>query len=123
MKRGEVWNVHLPPPEKKPDGEESEQPGREQHGDRPAIIVSSDIRIANLPVILIVPVTSKLGALRFAGSVHLIPTPGNGLTEESAAVTAQTKALDKKRFLSRRGQLSTREMARIDAELRLMLGF
>lgn len=52
MARGDVLLVGLP---------ESDQ--REEKGNRPAIAVQTDV--ATSPMLMIVPVTSSLGALRF----------------------------------------------------------
>lgn len=52
MARGDVLLVSLPDSDK-----------REEKGNRPAIAVQTDI--ANSPMLMVVPVTSSLGALRF----------------------------------------------------------
>ena len=54
--------------------------GREQSGRRPAVAIQSDV--AGEPMIIVIPVTSNLSALRFAFSAHsqrrqpLAPGPG-----------------------------------------------
>ena len=58
MARGDVLQVSLP---------ESNQ--REEKGKRPAIAVQTEISIS--PMLMIVPVTSSLGALRFPFTMSL----------------------------------------------------
>ncbi|HAF23913.1 MAG TPA: hypothetical protein DCK93_13585 [Blastocatellia bacterium] len=52
---------------------------REQSGRRPAVAVQTDQ--GGKPMLLVAPVTSNLGALRFAFSVRVEPAPENGLTK------------------------------------------
>ena len=98
MRRGEVFDVDIPP--------YPGEPGTEQHGGRPAIIVAIDAVRPKLSNVLVVPLTSQLARLAAPGSVLIAPTPGNGLLTNSVALTSQIRALDRKRFLRRRGELS-----------------
>lgn len=41
---------------------------------------------------------------------------------DSIALTSQIRAIDKRRFLSRRGQISSKDLAQIEQELRKILG-
>lgn len=88
MKRGDVVRVHLPAPQGKP--------GHEQIGPRPAVIVQAD---ANQSTVVVVPMTSKLKAMAFAGSVRVEPAKENGLDVPSVAMTQQVRAIDKGRIL------------------------
>ncbi|MBD2778075.1 type II toxin-antitoxin system PemK/MazF family toxin [Iningainema tapete] len=76
MDRGDVLLVGLP---------ESDQ--REEKGNRPAIAVQTDV--ANSPMLMIVPITSSLGALRFPFTVRIEPSEQNGLTKPSVAMVFQ----------------------------------
>jgi mRNA-degrading endonuclease toxin of MazEF toxin-antitoxin module len=54
MRYGEVFWVDLP-----------DQGGREQRGRRPAVIWQNLEAFSGLPTILVIPLTSRLAALRF----------------------------------------------------------
>lgn len=114
MRRGDIYDVDIPP--------YPGEPGSEQHGGRPAIIIAIDAIRANLSNVLVIPLTSQLARMSAPGSVLISPTPGNGLTMDSIALTSQLRALDKKRFVSRRGELSAKDLAQVERELRTILG-
>jgi mRNA-degrading endonuclease toxin of MazEF toxin-antitoxin module len=80
--------------------------GRAQSGRRPAIILQS---AASLPTTLIIPLTSQLDALRFAGTVLVEPNTQNGLRRASVALVFQLTAVDN-RYISDRLGIVTREM-------------
>ena len=70
MARGDVFYVSLP-----------ESQGREQSGRRPVVAVQADI--AGEPLLIIAPITTNLKATRFAFTVRLEPSEGNGLSAPS----------------------------------------
>jgi mRNA interferase MazF len=113
MDRGDVVRVRLPRP--------SGQPGHEQFGERPAIIIQDEPRLATLPTVVIVPLTSTIGALRFAGSLEIRPDKQNGLTMRSVVLTQQIRAVDKSRIVTQIGRVSSDVLAAIDQLLREML--
>lgn len=113
MRRGDVVRVDLPRP--------SGKPGREQFGIRPAIVVQDDATFSFLPTVLVVPVTSNLAALNFAGCFQISPTTKNGLTAESVALTHQVRAIDRTRIQDVIGALSGEDMTSVDEKLRLLL--
>jgi mRNA interferase MazF len=102
MKKGEVWKVSLPP-----------AAGHTQTGERPAIIVQNDRTIATLPTVLIVPLTGTPGSSRFDGTLPIQPNAQNGLTIPSVALVFQMRALDKRDFLHRMGELDLVTLNRI----------
>ena len=108
MARGDVLLVNLPPSRR-----------REQSGRRAVVAVQTDI--AGEPMLMIAPITSNLGALRFAFSVRVEPSPDNGLTSPSVVMIFQMRAVDKSRIIRKLGQLSPADMERIDAEIWRML--
>ena len=108
MARGDVLLVNLPPSRR-----------REQSGRRAVVAVQTDI--AGEPMLMIAPITSNLGALRFAFSVRVEPSPDNGLTSPSVVMIFQMRAIDKSRIIRKLGQLSPADMERIDAEIWSML--
>ena len=61
MARGDILLVALPDSDK-----------REEKGNRPAVAVQTDI--ASSPMLIIVPVTSALAALRFSFTVRIEPS-------------------------------------------------
>ena len=87
MQQGEVWRVRLP-----------FIAGREQAGERPAIIIANDAFLSDLPLVLVVPLTGEMAASRFAGTLVVEPDTKNGLTKPSIALVFQTRALDKRRL-------------------------
>ncbi len=92
---------------------------REQSGRPPVVAVQTDI--AGEPMLMIAPITSSLGTLRFAFSVRVEPSPDNGLTSPSVVMIFQMRAIDKSRIIRKLGQLSLADMERIDAEIWSML--
>jgi mRNA interferase MazF len=82
MKSGEVWRVRIPA-----------APGHAQSGERPAAILQEVSFNNSLPTSLIVPLTSKLAASRFAGTVVIQPDQQNGLTAPSVALVFQMRTL------------------------------
>lgn len=113
MNRGDIVRVQLP----RPGG----SPGHEQFGTRPAVVVQDDPRLANLPTSVVVPITSNLGAIRFAGSVVVEPSANNGLSMKSVILTHQVRAIDRRRIEERLGSLSSDELAQLEVELIALL--
>lgn len=108
MARGDVVIIELPVSEL-----------REQSGRQPAVAVQTDL--AGEPMLMVVPITSNLAALRFAFTVRVEPTRENGLITSSVVMVFQMRAVDKQRIIRKIGQMSKADMARIDAEIWRML--
>lgn len=108
MARGDILMVSLPATD-----------GREQSGRRPAVAVQIDI--AGEPMLMIVPITSNLTALRFTFSVGVEPSSENGLTAPSVIMVFQMRAVDKTRIIQRIGHLSSDDLKRVDNEIWRML--
>jgi mRNA-degrading endonuclease toxin of MazEF toxin-antitoxin module len=108
MARGDVFLVDLSPTS-----------GREQSGRRPAIAVQTDV--AGDPLVVVTPVTSTLGVLRFPFTLRVEPSRENGLTQPSVIMVFQMRALDKDCIVRKLGRLSPTDMARVDAEIWRML--
>ncbi|MHC5673697.1 type II toxin-antitoxin system PemK/MazF family toxin [Nostoc sp.] len=92
---------------------------REEKGNRPAIAVQTDI--ATSPMLMIIPVTSSLGALRFPFVVRIEPSEHNGLTLPSVAMIFQMRAIDPKRVIQKIGELEPLYLTQVDAEIWRML--
>ena len=110
MRRGEIWIVDLP-----------QTGGREQSGRRPTAIVQKDDG-GNVPIVAVVPFTSRLEAARFDYTVRVEPSPENGLTASSVAPDFQATSVNRVRLRARLGILNSEDMARIDAAVRARFG-
>ena len=97
MKAGEIYWVELPA-----------RGGRAQAGRRPAIILQA---VTTLPTTLLVPLTSQIDALRFAGTVLVEPDQQNGLPRPSVALVFQLTAVDN-RFITDKLGTASREIVR-----------
>jgi mRNA-degrading endonuclease toxin of MazEF toxin-antitoxin module len=111
MIRGEIWSVTLP-----------SGTGREQSGQRPAIIVQDALYGQLSPLVLVVPLTSQLSALRFSATVQIAPSSQNGLALPSVALVFQTRATDRSRFVHRLGTLSPADLSAVLNELNKLTG-
>ncbi len=111
MKKGEVWRVLIPP-----------GPGHAQTGERPAIIIQELVFNNSLPTTLIVPLTSKLVASRFAGTLVIQPDQQNGLTVPSVALVFQMRTLDQRNCLKPLGILGAATLNQILALLDQLTG-
>jgi mRNA interferase MazF len=111
MKRGEVWRVRIPP-----------APGHAQTGERPAVVLQEEVFNNSLPTTLIVPLTSKLAASRFGGTVVIQPDQQNGLTAPSVALVFQMRTLDQRNCLNPLGMLDAASLDQISALLDQLTG-
>lgn len=111
MKKGEIWRVLLPA-----------APGHTQSGERPAIILQELVFNNSLPTTLIVPLTSKLAAVRFSGTLVIQPDPHNGLTAPSVALVFQMRTLDRRNCLKHLGLLDAAILDQVFAELDKLTG-
>jgi len=111
MQRGEVWLVRLP-----------FGPGREQSGERPAIVLQDSIQGQGSPLVVVIPLTSQVAALRFPGSFTIEPSADNGLTAPSVAMVFQIRALDRSRFLRQIGKIHAEAVENIFVKLDVLLG-
>ncbi|WP_225931219.1 type II toxin-antitoxin system PemK/MazF family toxin [Leptolyngbya sp. 7M] len=91
----------------------------EEKGYRPAIAVQTDVAVS--PMLIVVPVTSALGALRFPFTVQIEPSEQNGLTLPSVAMVFQMRAIDRKRIIRKIGELEMQYLMQVDAEIWRML--
>jgi mRNA interferase MazF len=96
--------------------------GREQSGERPAVVIQDTAYGQGSPLVLIVLLTSQLAALRFPASVRVEPTLSNGLNLPSVAMVFQTRALDRSRFLRRIGAVTDEALSSILSELDQLTG-
>lgn len=109
MKLGDVYLVDLP-----------QIGGREQMGKRPAIILQEEKY--NLPTVMIVPLTTQIKALDFAGTTLIKPDDKNRLDKESVALAFQLRAIDKKRLSRRIGELKMDQITNLQSLIKELLG-
>lgn len=105
-----MWDVDLDPVR-----------GSEQRGVRPAIIVSRDALNQSSPVIMVVPCTTHRPGRRIYSTHSVIAAGDGGLDVETVALGEQMRALDKVRFVRRRGMLSAAALADLDDALAVLL--
>jgi mRNA interferase MazF len=96
--------------------------GHEQGGRRPAVIVQDDRYAGDLPVVLVVPLTTALAAMRFPGTTLIQPTSENGLHRESVALVFQLRAVDRRRVEDRIGAVGQEALAEAFVELDKLTG-
>jgi len=104
VNHGEIFWVELP-----------DRGGREQRGRRPAVIWQDTHAYVGLPTVLVVPLTSRLSASRFPGTLRIEPTATNGLTATSIALVFQLGACDLDRIRGQLGRLDDEDVRRIAA--------
>ncbi|MGL4551996.1 MAG: type II toxin-antitoxin system PemK/MazF family toxin [Gemmataceae bacterium] len=108
MQRGEIYFVNFDPVQ-----------GSEQHGTRPALVVSNDWLNARPLVILVVPGTTATGARALNRGSVMVPAADSGLPRDTVFWCFQARALDHSRFPpTPSGQLSPERMEDIDEALR-----
>lgn len=112
MRRGELYWADL---------SAAVVPGREQIGHRPALVVQADQPQTGLPTVLIVPLTSKLKAASFFGTLLIDPSRQNGLTVPSVLLLFQLRAIDLSRLRGRIGELETAYIQQAHQTLRTLL--
>jgi mRNA interferase MazF len=91
-------------------------------GRRPAVILQDDQYAGRLPVMLVVPLTTARAAMRFAGTVPILPTAENGLRQASVALVCQLRAIDRRRVQERIGSIGATVLNEIFAELDKLTG-
>ena len=111
MIRGDIYQADLDPTQ------DSEQAGR-----RPVTIVSRDGINRSSPVVVIVPLTKFQSKKKIYPSHHVVKANGdNGLDVDSIAKCEQIRAIAKSRLSRKLGKLSTEDLMKIDAALRIVL--
>jgi len=113
--RGDVVRVELPRP--------SDERGQVQSGTRPAVIIHSDDGLDEVPVVLIVPGTSKQRALRFQYTTPVDQSAENGLREKTVFLGFQIQAADKRWVRARLGTLSEPDLQAVEDAVLGALGF
>ena len=100
MRQGEIWFADLNPTK-----------GSEQSGKRPVVIVSGNTLNDTLPIIIVVPITSKIKL--YPTCILLSANKTNGLKKDSEAIPFQVRAVTKKRLIKRTGHITEEELREI----------
>jgi|SRR3989344_3912675 len=108
MRQGEIWFADLNPTK-----------GSEQSGKRPVVIVSGDTLNDTFPIVIVVPITSKIKS--YPTCVLLLASEANGLKNDSEAVPFQIRAIAKKRLVKRIGTITEENLREIFKGLFLAL--
>jgi mRNA interferase MazF len=111
MKKGDIRRVLVPP-----------AAGHAQSGERPAIIVQELTFNNSLPTTLVVPLTSKLAASRFDGTLVIQPNQENGLSMPSVALVFQMRTLDQRNCINQLGTLDAATLEQVFVQLDRLLG-
>jgi len=106
MNKGEIWIVAFP-----------DSHGREQTGIRPVIVLAR----AEADIVLVVPCTSNVQALRFPNTLEIEPSKKNGFHELTIALIFQLRAIDKTRMKYKLGEVEENVLNEIDHSIRLLL--
>ncbi|MGB9812166.1 MAG: type II toxin-antitoxin system PemK/MazF family toxin [Thermovenabulum sp.] len=108
-KRGEIWLVDLNPTR-----------GHEQHGIRPAIIISVDeFNSCPADLIIVVPITSKNKNIPL--HVEILPKE-SGLDTSSYAKTEDIRSISKERLIKRIGIITKDKLNELEEKIRILLG-
>src|SRR5690606_15142881 len=97
MGQGEIWNADLNPSK-----------GSEQAGFRPVVIVSGNLLNELLPMVIVMPLTSKIK--RYKGNPILQPTKSNGLKEVSEMLVFHIRSVSKDCLVEKIGDIETEEL-------------
>lgn len=110
VERGELWWVDWTP------GRGSEQTGR-----RPALIIQTDPANHNPRYPNTIVATLSRGARELPFHVAVDPDAGNGLSARSFVKCEQLLTIAKERLGDQIGRLSSEDMSRVSAGLRVVL--
>jgi mRNA interferase MazF len=97
MKQGEIWQANLNPAK-----------GSEQGGFRPVVILSGNLLNTYLPVVITVPLITKVK--KYKGNPILQPTGSNGLKCESEILIFHIRSISKDRLVKKIGHITTEEL-------------
>ena len=100
MRQGEIWFADLNPAK-----------GSEQSGSRPVVVVSGNTLNDALPIVIVVPMTSKVKS--YPTCVLVRPNHINGLKKSAEAIPFQIRTIAKKRLTKRIGRITPDELQEI----------
>ena len=74
-------------------------------------------------MIIVVPLTTNLEALRFPYTLSILENSTNNLSQNSIALVFQLKSIDKKRVNKKIGRLGNQDMTKLEKNLKGLIGF
>lgn len=96
--------------------------GSEQQGRRPVLVVSDETFNRVMPVVSVVPLTSRKPGRRVYPNEALLAQGTGGLSAESIVLAHQIRTIAKERLLTRLGEIrGTKEQEEIAGALRIHL--
>lgn len=108
MKQGEIWNVYFDPVK-----------GREQAGNRPAVIISGNLMNSKSDLVIVCPLTSSIK--EYKGHPIVKPNKINGLDVLSEILVFQVRTLSKERFKKKVGNINETELKQVHVTLQEIL--
>ncbi len=106
MKKGELWNLNFP-----------SIGGREQSGIRPCIIIADTV----IDLVIVVPLTSNVYSLNLPNTFEIKKSNKNNLEKDSFALVFQIQSLDKKRLISKIGELEENLIKQLNISMKELL--
>lgn len=110
VKRGELYYADLSP-----------VVGSEQGGVRPVLVVQNDTGNKYSPTVIAAAVTSRIHKAKLPTHIEL--PQAFGLAKDSVILLEQIRTIDKKRLMSRIGELPPATMSRVNRAILISLGF
>ncbi|MBQ6380090.1 MAG: type II toxin-antitoxin system PemK/MazF family toxin [Clostridia bacterium] len=110
IKRGEIYYADLSP-----------VVGSEQGGMRPVLIIQNDVGNMHSPTVIAAAITSRQSKARMPTHI-IVKAEQCGLPHDSMVLLEQVRTLDKTRLKGKTGQISLRDMLRVDKALSVSLG-
>ena len=99
MKQGEIWYADLNPTK-----------GSEQSGMRPVVVLSGNLLNQHLPIVIVVPLTTKIK--KYKGNPVILPSATNGLQSESEMLVFHIRSVSKDRLVRKVGDIEADELSR-----------
>lgn len=110
VKRGEIYYADLSP-----------VVGSEQGGIRPVIIIQNDVGNKHSPTVIVSAITSQIDKAKLPTHVE-ISSEEYGLNKDSVVLLEQIRTLDKRRLKEKIGQMTDKDMIKVDKALRISVG-
>lgn len=108
MKQGEIWSVYLDPIK-----------GKEQAGNRPAVIISGNLMNSKSDLAIVCPLTSSIKG--YKGNPIVTPNKTNGLEVPSEVLVFHVRTISKLRFKKKIGTVSEETISGIKETLQELL--
>ena len=99
MKQGEIWYADLNPTK-----------GSEQAGMRPVVVVSGNLLNQHLPIVIVIPLTTKVK--KYKGNPVLAPSSTNGLQSEYEMLVFHIRSVSKDRLVRKVGNIEADQLHR-----------